>query len=146
MLDIGWSEFLVIGVVALIVIGPRDLPIALRTAGRYVNRARAMAREFRDGLDDIAREADVKDIKNTISGNIGMGDTDDWFEAEESAQSAKTPEPVPSQPVGTVEAKPVETVEAKPHLTETELHDAAEQAAADAAAGEFGTKPKDAAT
>lgn len=141
MLDIGWSEFLVIGVVALIVIGPRDLPIALRTAGRYVNRARAMAREFRDGLDDIARDADVKDIKNTISGNIGLDDADDWFEAEESAATAKT-----INAAAPVSSKPGKTGEPTPQLAETDMQDAAEQAAADAAAGAFGTKPKDVVT
>ena len=138
MLDIGWSEFLVIGVVALIVIGPRDLPIALRTAGQYVNRARAMAREFRDGLDDIARDADVKDIKNRISGNIGLDDADDWLEAEDHAQTA-----TPIKAAAPVPPKPVQTADPQPQLAEADLQDAAEMAAADAAAGEFGTKPKD---
>lgn len=80
MLDIGWSEFLVIGVVALVVIGPRELPGALRTAGRFVARARALAQEFRDGLDDIARETEIKDIGNSI-----MND-DDLFDADDKAK------------------------------------------------------------
>jgi len=82
MLDIGWSEFLVIGVVALIVIGPRELPGALRTAGRYAARARALAREFRDGLDDIARESELKDIEKQIVGEEDWR-KDDWLEAKE---------------------------------------------------------------
>lgn len=78
MLDIGWSEFLVIGVVALVVIGPRELPGALRTAGRYAARARALAQDFRDGLDDIARETELKDLNKKI-----LDDTDDWMNADE---------------------------------------------------------------
>lgn len=81
MLDIGWSEFLVIGVVALVVIGPRELPVAMRTAGRYVARARAMARDFRDGLDDIADQAELKDIENKISGGL---DPSDWLDEDEA--------------------------------------------------------------
>lgn len=80
MLDIGWSEFLVVGVVALVVIGPRELPVALRTAGRYVARARALANEFRDGLDDIARETELKDIEKKIGGDI----SDDWINESEA--------------------------------------------------------------
>ena len=76
MLDIGWSEFLVIGVVALVVIGPNELPGALRTAGRYIARARALASDFRVGLDDIAQENDFKDIQRRISGD------EDWFDVE----------------------------------------------------------------
>ncbi len=82
MLDIGWSEFLVIGVVALVVIGPRELPGALRTAGRFAARARALAQEFRDGLDDIARESDFKDIGKSIGGG------DDWGESKDEAEEA----------------------------------------------------------
>lgn len=77
MLDIGWSEFLVIGVIALVVIGPKELPVALRTAGRFVARARALANEFREGLDDIARETEMKDIQKRI-----LEDDDDWLDAD----------------------------------------------------------------
>jgi Tat protein translocase TatB subunit len=80
MLDIGWSEFLIIGLVALVVIGPRELPGALRTAGRYVARARSLARDFRDGLDDIARENDLSDLKDI--GRSMSGD-DEWFDVND---------------------------------------------------------------
>lgn len=87
MLDIGWSEFLVIGVVALIVIGPRELPGALRTAGRYAARARALAKEFREGLDDIARESDLKDLEKQIVGEEDWR-KDDWLEAKDRPKVA----------------------------------------------------------
>lgn len=63
MFDIGWSELMVIGALALIVVGPRDLPKMLRTLGQYVAQARGMAREFQRSMEDAAREADLTDIK-----------------------------------------------------------------------------------
>jgi sec-independent protein translocase protein TatB len=67
MLDIGWTELLVVGVVALIVIGPRDLPGALRTFGKYVGQVRRMARQFQDGIDDIARQEDLRELQRTVT-------------------------------------------------------------------------------
>jgi sec-independent protein translocase protein TatB len=63
MFDIGWSEMLVILVVALVVIGPRDLPKVARQVGRWTGKARAMAREFQRSFDDMAREAELEEIK-----------------------------------------------------------------------------------
>jgi sec-independent protein translocase protein TatB len=63
MFDIGWSEMAVILVVALIVIGPKDLPRVARQIGRWTAKARGMAREFQRSLDDMAREAELQDIK-----------------------------------------------------------------------------------
>jgi sec-independent protein translocase protein TatB len=63
MFDIGWSEMLVIGSLALIVVGPRDLPKMLRTFGQYVGKARGMAREFQRSMDEAARQADISDMK-----------------------------------------------------------------------------------
>jgi len=63
MLDIGWQEILVIGVVALLVVGPKELPRLLRTVGQWAGRARSMAREFQRSMDEAAREADVAEFK-----------------------------------------------------------------------------------
>jgi sec-independent protein translocase protein TatB len=63
MFDIGWSELLVIGIVALVVIGPKDLPQAFRIVGQWVARARTLAREFQSHVDEMMREADVQDMK-----------------------------------------------------------------------------------
>ena len=66
MFDIGWSEMGLILLVALIVIGPKDLPRLARQIGRGSGKARAMAREFQRSLDDMAREAELQDIKAEI--------------------------------------------------------------------------------
>ncbi len=66
MLDIGWSEMAVIAVVALVVIGPKDLPKVLRSVGQWTNKARGLAREFQSHLDDLARQADVEDMKKQV--------------------------------------------------------------------------------
>lgn len=66
MFDIGWSELLVIGVVALIVIGPKDLPKALSTMGKWVARARSMAREFQNNVDDMVRQAELDELREQV--------------------------------------------------------------------------------
>lgn len=66
MLDLGWSEMLVILVVALLVIGPKDLPKVARQIGRWTGKARAMAREFQRSFDDMAREAELEEIKANL--------------------------------------------------------------------------------
>lgn len=63
MLDIGSSELLVIVVVAILVIGPKDLPRALYTIGRYVGKARAMTRHFRSGIDEMVRQAELEELE-----------------------------------------------------------------------------------
>ena len=63
MFDIGWSELLVIGVVALIAIGPKELPAVLRTVGQYMGKVRRMASEFQGQFQDAMREAEMADVK-----------------------------------------------------------------------------------
>jgi sec-independent protein translocase protein TatB len=63
MFDIGYSELLLIAVVALVVIGPKDLPNVMRTVGTWVGRARGMARHFRSGVDTMMREAELEEME-----------------------------------------------------------------------------------
>jgi sec-independent protein translocase protein TatB len=63
MLDIGWSELLLIAVVAIVVIGPKDLPDALRTLGRMMTKVRRMAGEFQGQFNQALREANLEDVK-----------------------------------------------------------------------------------
>jgi len=66
MFDLGFMEMLVIGVVALIVVGPKDLPGLFRSAGRFMGKAKGMAREFSSAMNAAADEAGVSDINKTI--------------------------------------------------------------------------------
>ena len=66
MLDVGWSELLLIGVVALIVVGPEDLPRMFHTLGRMTAKAKAMAREFSGAMEDAARESGIKDAASSL--------------------------------------------------------------------------------
>jgi sec-independent protein translocase protein TatB len=63
VLDIGWSELAVIGVVALVVVGPKDLPRLMREVGKFTSQARDMARQFRAGWDNMLQEAEIDDLK-----------------------------------------------------------------------------------
>jgi sec-independent protein translocase protein TatB len=63
MFDIGYTELLVIAVVALIVIGPKDLPRVMRTVGQWIGQARGMARHFRSGVDTMMREAELEEME-----------------------------------------------------------------------------------
>ena len=66
MFDIGWSEILVVLVVALVVVGPKDLPRLMRTLGRWVRKARGMADQFRASFDEMARETELDELRNEI--------------------------------------------------------------------------------
>jgi len=66
MFDIGWSELVVIGVVALIAIGPKELPGVLRMVGQWIGKARRMAGEFQGQFNEAMREAEMADIKKTF--------------------------------------------------------------------------------
>ena len=63
MLDIAWSELMVIAVVALVFIGPKDLPKAIFTLGKWVRKARLVARDFQGHLDTMVREAELDDLR-----------------------------------------------------------------------------------
>src|SRR3954468_18439998 len=66
MFDIGWSELAVIAVVALIVIGPKDLPKVLRTAGYWMRKVRSMATEFQTSIEQRAREANLDELRKQV--------------------------------------------------------------------------------
>ncbi|MBO9466754.1 twin-arginine translocase subunit TatB [Tropicibacter sp. R15_0] len=66
MFDIGFPELLVIGIVALIVVGPKDLPVLFKKAGQFVGKARGMAREFSRAMNDAADQAGVKEAQQAF--------------------------------------------------------------------------------
>lgn len=82
MLDIGWSEMALIALLALIVIGPKDLPRVMRTVGQWVRKARGFARDFQSSLDEMIQDDELREAKRTIEtetrnyrnrGSFGIG-------------------------------------------------------------------------
>ncbi|MBJ3762770.1 twin-arginine translocase subunit TatB [Maribius pontilimi] len=98
MFDIGMTELLVIGIVALIVVGPKDLPGMFRTLGRFTGKIKGMAREFQRAMDDAADEAGVKDISRDLKGMSNpkkygldkLNEAADSFEKWEPGKSASS--------------------------------------------------------
>ena len=66
MFDVSWSHLALIAVIALVVIGPKDLPRVLRTVGIWVGRARAVARDFQGSLDQMMREAELDEVRKQV--------------------------------------------------------------------------------
>ncbi len=115
LFDIGWPELMLIGVVALVVIGPKDLPRALRVAGFWVRKARTLSREFQGSIDQMIRESELdevredlkkaaefdleKEIRNTVDPTGELTETvkppelPDYFEEPGIATPAITEEP-----------------------------------------------------
>jgi len=75
MLDMSWGEIVLIGAVAVIFIGPKELPNALRTMGKFMGKARTMAREFQNNVDDMIREAELEEVKKKVQSvqNVATG-------------------------------------------------------------------------
>lgn len=87
MFDLGWQEMFLIAVVAIIVVGPKDLPQALRAVTHFVRKARGLAREFQHGIDELVREAELDDIKRQVNNAGKLGYADDLKKAIDPAGS-----------------------------------------------------------
>jgi sec-independent protein translocase protein TatB len=99
MFDIGWTELLVIGVVALIAIGPKELPGALRSLGHWMGKIRRMASEFQGQFNEAMREAEVADIQKQIDSMTEGLDPIESLRKEVDAaigDNPATPDPAPS--------------------------------------------------
>lgn len=70
MFDLGWAELLVIGIVALIVVGPKDLPVLFRQVGQFVGKAKGMAREFSSAMNDAADESGMREMSSSINKSL----------------------------------------------------------------------------
>jgi sec-independent protein translocase protein TatB len=130
-MEIGWTELVVIGIVALIVIGPKDLPEMFRTLGRFTAKARAMAREFSRAMEQAARDTGVdevaKDLKGVASprsmGLDAVKNAADKFEKWDPLKNAArpttptpprqplTPPPMPATPAAPAAAAAAEGAE-----------------------------------
>ncbi len=72
MFDIGWQELFVVAVLAIIVVGPKDMPRAIRTVTGWLRKAKDMARDFQSGMEDIVREAELEDIRKEAEKAAGF--------------------------------------------------------------------------
>ena len=76
MLEVGWTELLVVGALALIVVGPRELPQLLRQVGRWVGQIKRLGREFQRSIEDAARETDIANVKELRDLRKDLGSLD----------------------------------------------------------------------
>ena len=67
MFDLSWSHILIVLIVALVVIGPKDLPRFMRSAGRWMGKARAMADQFRRSFDEMSRQAELDELRAELN-------------------------------------------------------------------------------
>ncbi|MBF0335311.1 MAG: twin-arginine translocase subunit TatB [Alphaproteobacteria bacterium] len=121
MFDIAWSEMAVIATVALLVIGPKDLPRVLRSVGQWVRKGRMMAMEFQRGLEDIARDSQLDDVRREIekTGRIDFkgeiekavdpkGEIEQAFRMEEESGVRRDPVPLDDPAVNSEAGTPPE--------------------------------------
>lgn len=70
MFDLGWAELLVIGIVALIIVGPKDLPVLFRKVGQFVGKARGMAREFSSAMNEAADQSGMREMSQSLNKSL----------------------------------------------------------------------------
>lgn len=138
--DIGWAELLLIGIVALVVIGPEDLPDMFRQIGRFTAKLRQMSREFSRAMEQAAKETGVKDVAKDLKsmaspGALGLSkvkEAADRFEKWDPISSATKPNSaIPSAAKPLVPPPMPATIVAHPSLTPTAPMGPATQALAD---------------
>ena len=143
MLDLGWTELLLIGIVALIVVGPKDLPGMFRAVGNFVGKAKRMARDFSQAMNDAADDAGVSDLQKSLkAASNPMSSAMDEVKKSTESFTAKTM----AGPAKTAELDP-ERAEAAEKIRKksTEMaqeRQAKEKAADEAAKAQDAAKPK----
>ncbi|MGQ0662095.1 MAG: Sec-independent protein translocase protein TatB [Pseudomonadota bacterium] len=118
MFDLSWTEILLIGVAAIIFIGPKELPGALRALGRWMGKARAMAREFQSNVDDMIRESEIADLKKEVmkieSGEFAREIEKTVDPQGELSAALAPPDFSPAEPTAPPATPPVAPVDAPP--------------------------------
>jgi sec-independent protein translocase protein TatB len=128
LFDIGWPELILIGAVALVVIGPKDLPRALRIAGFWVRKARTLSRELQSSVDQMIREAELEEIREDLKkatefdlAKEVQSAIDPTGELVESIKPPEVPDYFEAAPSSTAAADTVAEAAALPAPTEAAL-------------------------
>ena len=105
MFDIGASELLIIVIVAVLVIGPKDMPLAMRTAGRWIGKLRKISGHFRSGIDAMVREAEMEEMEKKWKAQNEkiMREHPEGVVEMEPTGALPTPRPAADPPAGKVE-------------------------------------------
>lgn len=134
MFGLSWSEILIIGVAALVLIGPNDLPRAMKTAARWMSAGRKLAREFQSHVDDLVREAELEELRekarklamqplsshleSMVDPNREIAQSLAQSEAFKAMVTGEASSPVTEQAVDTVTSPAGEAPAAPPHAPE----------------------------
>jgi sec-independent protein translocase protein TatB len=94
MFDLSWTELLVIAVVAIIVVGPKDLPRALRAIGRWTGKAKRMARDFQNQFNEALREAELDTVKKDMESVAKIDPMADMRKEAREIEAGLKPKPV----------------------------------------------------
>ena len=108
MLDFSWSHILIVLIVALVVVGPKDLPRLMRIVGQWMGKARNMADEFRKSFDDMARQSELDELRQEIE---NLRNERPLAGLEHDLNQSIIPADMKSQPVMTAQAVTAEPVE-----------------------------------
>ncbi len=133
MFDLGWTELLVIGIVALIVVGPKDLPVLFRNVGRWVGKARGMAREFSSAMNEAADQAGVNEIKKGLNAATNPVGTAMDGVKEAAQEMAKSMDPTKFDPDSETGKLAAERAEQAKKIQASTARAAAERKAREAA-------------
>ena len=127
MFDIGWSEMALIAIVALIFIGPKELPQVLRNVGKWVTAARNMAREFQGHVDDLVRETELDEVRRNIRENTAetLNDLANHIDPDRSLREGLDADKLTAGETKTPDAAPQATVASEPPAPPLEAQDMA---------------------
>ena len=89
MLDLGWQEFVMVGLVLILVVGPKDMPRILKAVVKTIGKVRGMAREFQSSMMEVADQDEFKDVKKALN-DVRTGQVDALAEFEKAKESVNT--------------------------------------------------------
>src|ERR1700748_1119263 len=115
MLDLSWSHIVILLIVALVVVGPKDLPRLMRIVGQWTGKARAMANEFRKSFDDMARQAELDELRKEID---NLRNERPLAGLHDDLNKSIIPDDLKSQPASTVRQAPAVSLDAEPSAPE----------------------------